>query len=126
MGTCDFLGFTHYWAKARQGYWVSKRKTIGKRLRRFMKARGTRCRDNRHAPRAEQYRTLCAKLRGHSPYYGIRGNFKMLEVVFEHTERAWHYWLSTRSHPGHITWQQFEGFLHQHLALPQPSILHSI
>src|SRR5262249_62306614 len=26
-GTFDFLGFTHYWAKTRQGYWVIKRKT---------------------------------------------------------------------------------------------------
>jgi hypothetical protein len=89
-GTCDFLGFTHYWGKARQGYWVIKRKTIGKRLRRLMKASWAWCRDNRHAPLHEQYRTLCAKLRGYYQSYGIRGNFKMLEVVFEHTERAWH------------------------------------
>ncbi|MEE9145973.1 MAG: reverse transcriptase domain-containing protein, partial [Candidatus Tectomicrobia bacterium] len=33
-GTFDFLGFTHYWAKTRRGYWVIKRKTIRKRLRR--------------------------------------------------------------------------------------------
>jgi hypothetical protein len=63
-GTFDFLGLTHYGAKARQGYGVSKRKTIGKRLRRFMQASWTWCRDNRHAPFSEQYRTLCAKLRG--------------------------------------------------------------
>ena len=36
-GPCDFLGFTHYWAMTRRGYWVIKRKTVGKRLRRFMK-----------------------------------------------------------------------------------------
>jgi hypothetical protein len=35
------------------------------------------------------------------------GNFKMLEVVFEYTERAWRYWLSRRSHKGHIHWQKF-------------------
>ena len=117
-GTFDFLGFTHYWGKTRQGYWVIKRKTVGKRLRRFMKESWTWCRENRHAPLQEQYRTLCAKLRGYYQYYGIRGNFKMLEVVFEHTERAWHYWLSTRSHKGHINWQKFEGFLRQQLPLP--------
>ena len=33
-GSFDFLGFTHYWAKTRRGYWVIKRKTVGKRLRR--------------------------------------------------------------------------------------------
>jgi len=125
-GTFDFLGFTHYWGKTRQGYWVIKRKTVGKRLRRFMKESWTWCRENRHAPLQEQYRTLCAKLRGYYQYYGIRGHFKMLEVVFEHTERAWHYWLSTRSHKGHINWQKFEGFLRQKLPLPKPRILHNI
>ncbi|MCP4377737.1 MAG: group II intron reverse transcriptase/maturase, partial [bacterium] len=31
--TFDFLGFTHYWARSRQGNWVIKRKTSNKRLR---------------------------------------------------------------------------------------------
>jgi group II intron reverse transcriptase/maturase len=108
-GTFDCLGFTHYWDKTRQGYWVIKRKTIGKRLRRFLKEHWTWCREHRHDPLHEQYRTLGAKLRGHYQYYGIRGNFKMLEVVFEHLERAWHYWLSTRSHKGPINWQKCAG-----------------
>ena len=64
-GTFDFLGFTHYWAKTSRGYWVIKRKTVGKRLRRFMKGIWTWCRTNRHEPLTEQYRTLCAKLRGY-------------------------------------------------------------
>ena len=119
-GTFDFLGFTHYWAKTRRGYWVIKRKTVGKRLRRFMKGIWTWCRENRHAPLNEQYRALCAKLRGHYQYYGIRGNFKMLEAVFEYTERAWQYWLSRRSHKGHLNWQKFEGAVRQKLLLPQP------
>ena len=56
-GTFDFLGFTHYWAKTRRGYWVIKRKTIRKRLRRFMKEIWTWCGANRHKPLKEQYRT---------------------------------------------------------------------
>jgi RNA-directed DNA polymerase len=53
-GTFDLLGLTHYGAKTRRGYGVIKRKTIGKRLRRFMKGIGTWCRENRHAPLQEQ------------------------------------------------------------------------
>src|SRR2546426_9924852 len=59
-------------------------------------------------------------------YYGIRGNFKMLEVIFEHTKRAWQYWLSRRSHKGHINWQKYEETLRQQLPLPKPRIIHSI
>jgi group II intron reverse transcriptase/maturase len=125
-GTFDFLGFTHYWAKTRRGYWVIKRKTIGKRLRRFMKGIWTWCRENRHAPLQEQYQTLSLKLRGYYQYYGIRGNFKRLEVVFEQTERAWQYWLSRRSHKGHITWQKFVDAVHRKLPLPKPRIIHHI
>src|SRR5215471_5876947 len=44
-GPLDVLGFTHYGAKTRQGYWVSKRKTVGKRLRRCMQESGTWCRE---------------------------------------------------------------------------------
>ena len=125
-GSFDFLGCTHYWAKTRRGYWVIKRKTVGKRLRRFMQAIWTWCRDNRHAPLQEQYRTRCAKLRGYYQYYGIRGNFKMLEVVLEHTERAWRSWLSRRSHKGHIRWQKFVACLQKERALPKPRIMHHI
>ena len=54
MGRFDLLGFTHYWATTRYGYWVIKRKTVGKRLRRLMRALWTWCRDNRQAPWHEQ------------------------------------------------------------------------
>jgi RNA-directed DNA polymerase len=56
-GTCAFLGLTHYWGKTRQGDWVIKRKTIGKRLRRCMKESWTWCGEHRQAPLHEQHRT---------------------------------------------------------------------
>jgi hypothetical protein len=49
-GSFDFLGFTHYWAKTRRGYWGIKHKTVGKRRRRLRRAIWTWCRDNRHTP----------------------------------------------------------------------------
>ena len=67
-----------------------------------------------------------SKLRGYYQYYGIRGNFKMLEVVFEYTERAWRYWLSRRSHKGHINWQKFVASVGDKLPLPKPKIIHRI
>ena len=126
QGSFDFLGFPHSWAKTRRGDWVIKRKTVGKRLRRCMKGIWTGCREHRHAPLHEQYRALCAKRRGPYPYDGIRGNCKMREAVCEYTERAWQYWLSRRSHKGHLNWQKFEGAVRQKLLLPQPRIIHNI
>ena len=59
IATFDFLGFTHYWAKSRNGNWVIKRKTARKRLGRAMKAVWHWCREYRHYAVPEQYRTLC-------------------------------------------------------------------
>ena len=53
--TFDFLGFTHYWAKSRRGYWVIKRKTARKRQRRSIKSLCQWCKQNRHLPIEEQY-----------------------------------------------------------------------
>jgi len=56
-GPFAWLGLPHSWGKPRQGYWVIQRKTVGKRLRRCLKERGTGCREHRYAPLQEQYRT---------------------------------------------------------------------
>ena len=125
-GTFDFLGFTHYWAKSLKGFWVIKRKTIGKRLRRFVKGIWHWCRDNRHEPLLEQYNTLRVKLRGYYQYYGIRGNYKALEIVFEEAARAWQYWLSRRSHKSYINWKKFVSSIAGKMPLPRPRIIHSI
>jgi group II intron reverse transcriptase/maturase len=124
-GTFDFLGFTHYWAKSRRGNWVIKRKTARKRLRRAIKRMWQWCRKNRHLPVGEQYQMLCRKLRGHYQYYGIRGNYRCLEMVYEQTMRAWWYWLSHRSHKAAIAWAMFQQSI---AVLPslKPRIVHSI
>jgi len=124
-GTFDFLGFTFYWSKSRRGYWVIKKKTAAKGLCRFMKRLWQWCRANRHEPIKEQYRTLSSKLRGYYQYFGVRSNYKPLEVVFEYTEKAWRYWLSRRSHKGGISWEKFEK-IRASFPLPKPRIVHNI
>jgi RNA-directed DNA polymerase len=124
-GTFDFLGFTHYWGKTRAGGWTIKRITQKKRLRRFMKALWEWCKRNRHIRVTEQHQMLCAKLRGHYQYYGVRGNYKMLEVVFEHAERTWKRWLGRRTRDGKIAWEEFEDSYRKVFPLPTPRIIHA-
>jgi RNA-directed DNA polymerase len=125
QGTFEFLGFTHYWARSRQGYWVIKRRTAKKRLRRTLKALWQWCRSHRHCPVAEQHQSLCLKLRGHYQYYGIRGNYRLLEVVLRHAERTWRYWLNRRSQKGTITGNNVARW-QAHFPLPIPRIVHTI
>jgi RNA-directed DNA polymerase len=124
-GTFDFLGLTHYWTKSRRGYWVIKRRTARKRLRRTKKMLWRWCRANRHAPLKDQYRMLCLKLRGHFQYYGIRGNFRLLEEIRRYAEKAWRYWLSRRSSKSAIGWEKFQQLLETYV-LPTPKIVHNI
>jgi len=48
--TFDFLGFIHYWARTRKGYWVIKRKTAKKKMWKSIVAMREWCRNNRHKP----------------------------------------------------------------------------
>jgi hypothetical protein len=124
-GTCEFLGFTHYWARTRRGFWVIKRRTARKRLQRTQQALWQWCRHNRHAPLQYQYRMLCAKRRGHCRSYGMRGHFPLLENVRRDAEKAWRYWLSRRSSKRAIDWETFQKLLAISV-LPTPKIVHNI
>jgi RNA-directed DNA polymerase len=121
--TFDFLGFTHYWTKSRKGNQVIKRQTARKRLKRALSAIWDWCRTHYHLPMTEQYRILCQKLRGHFQYYGIRGNYRMLEKVYRFAEKAWRHWLSRRSQKGAIPWERFDVF-RVLFPLPKPKIVH--
>ena len=124
-GTCTFLGLTHSGTQSRQGFWVMKRRTASKRVRRTKKSLWRWCRNHRHAPLQYQYQMLCAKRRGHDQYYGIRGNFRLLEEVRRAAERAWRYWLSRRSSKSAIGWKKFWKLMQTYI-LPIPRIVHNI
>ena len=123
-GTFDFLGFTHFWAKTMKGGWTIKRKTRRKSLSRFMSGMWEWCKKNRHADVPWQYTKLCQKLRGHYNYFAVRGNYKMLEVVYEYTMRSWRHWLSRRCSKGGMSWEKFEKRISKVFALPIPRIKH--
>ena len=124
--TFDFLGFTHYFGKSRKGKWVIKRKTSSKRIRRALKSIWQWCHDNRHWSLPEQHRILNSKLKGHYNYYGIRGNYKMLELVYNEVRRTWKRWLGRRHRDGFITWEVYEDKILQTFPLPVPRIVHSL
>jgi group II intron reverse transcriptase/maturase len=123
-GTFDFLGFTHYWGRSRRGYWVIMRRTSMKRVRRACRTLWRWCHDQMHQPLQWQYGKLCQKLQGHYQYYGIRGNYRLMERVYHHAKRAWRRWLSRRSTKG-IIWEKFERMLEAY-PLPRPRIIHQI
>jgi len=124
-GTFDYLGFTHYWAKSRKDKWIVKRKTSGKKLKLKITAIWDWCKHNRHISIKEQQQMLNFKLIGHYQYYGIRGNYKFLEVYYEAVEKAWKRWLGRRSQTGFINYEDFRKFLKRY-PLAKPRIVHAV
>lgn len=118
-GTFDFLGFTHYLAKSRQGYWMVKRRTIRKRLRRAICRFTEWCKCNRHMSIKEQWEKLSQKLRGYYQYYGIRGNYDSINWVYYMLKVTWRRWLSRRSQKGHLNGEKFQKILDT-FPLPKP------
>jgi group II intron reverse transcriptase/maturase len=124
-GTFDFLGFTHYWAKSRRGYWVVKLKTAADRFSRAMRSIASWCRANRHLSKREQQQKLNEKLRGHYAYYGVTGNSGALSSFRREVERCWHKWLRRRNRQREMPWDRFQRML-QHYTLARVTTVHSV
>src|SRR5712664_1285461 len=121
LATFDFLGFTFYWARSRQGRWGMWCKTRRASLRRAKEAIYVWCRRHRHQPIEAQHVALGQRLRGHFNYFGVSGNFRSLVRVAEATKRAWYKWLCRRSQRKRLNWERFSDLLRQ-FPLPRPRI----
>jgi group II intron reverse transcriptase/maturase len=121
--TFDFLGFTHYWARTRQGGWVIKRKTAKSRLRRALYAVWEWCRKHLHDPVQTQHRQLRLKLQGHYAYYGITGNSGRVSAFRRGVHRIWKHWLNRRDSAGLMTWADYDRLTRRY-PLPNARIVH--
>ncbi len=124
-GTFDLLGFTHYWARSRTGYWVVKLKTAADRFSRAVRSIDSWCQANRHLPLREQQHKLNEKLRGHYAYYGVTGNGSALSRFLHEVERRWRKWLLRRNRERALNWTLFRRLL-QRFPLARVCTVHSV
>jgi RNA-directed DNA polymerase len=116
----DFLGFTHFWSRSKQGRWVVKRKTAGSRFQRAVQRIAAWCRLNRHLPIGVQYQTLWQKLRGHFQYYGgVIGNSRSLWCFRKRVQELWKKWLAHRGGQASWSWARMQSVLGRYV-LPMP------
>jgi RNA-directed DNA polymerase len=102
--TFDFLGFTHICARARNGRFWIRRKTISKRKRAKLKAVNDQLKRRRHLPIPEQGRWLAAVVRGHMAYYAVPGNTSSVSAFRTQVTGLWYKALRRRSQKTRITW----------------------
>jgi RNA-directed DNA polymerase len=124
-GSFDLLGFTHYWARSRNGQWVVKRKTSSSRFQRGLKALSQWCRVNRHRALTVQHQILSQKLMGHFAYYGITGNSNALGRFRSTATWIWKRWLSRRRRGGRMPWDRLNRVLKRY-PFPPAIAIHSV
>jgi group II intron reverse transcriptase/maturase len=117
-GTFDLLGFTHFWARSRRGYWVIKLQTATDRFSRAVRSIAVWCQANRHRPLGEQQAKLNEKLRGHYAYYGVTGNSGALTRFYQEVRRRWSKWLNRRNRLRSMTWAKFRGIVERYPLAP--------
>ena len=122
--TFDFLGFTLYCDKTRNGKFKVGRKTSSKKFRQKMKDMNQWLKGIRNRVKLEVWWLLLKqKLAGHYQYYGISGNIGGLQNYYYHTLRLAFKWINRRSQKKSYNWDQFVRFLSFN-PLPKPKIYH--
>jgi RNA-directed DNA polymerase len=123
LGTFAFLGFTHYCAWSRDGRFVVKRRTEGKRVTRKLHEVQAEMWRRMHTPVRAQHGWLSRVLRGHDAYYGLPSNWPRLGSFHEAITRRWYRVLRRRSQR-RLTWARFNALLVR-FPLPPARITHS-
>lgn len=125
-GTFDFLGFTHYCDRTRQGKFKVGRKTSRKKFHAKARALNDWLRHVRSAlPLKHWWPILVAKLEGHFRYYGVSGNYDSLRRFLFIALRLVFKWLNRRSQKRSFNWESFNLYLQRH-PLPKPRIHHDL
>jgi len=125
-GTFDFLGFTHYCGKGRDGRrFRMKRKTAGKKFRARIVEFKEWIKRHRNRPLRWIMQQVAAKVRGHFGYYGVTDNLRGIDRYAEVVKLLLYKWLNRRSQRRSFTWPEFQEML-KRFPLPKPRILVSL
>jgi RNA-directed DNA polymerase len=121
--TFDFLGFTHYCSRSRDGAgFRMKRKTVSKRFTAKLKGYKEWLMANRILPTEDILKTTAAKLRGHIAYYGVTDNTKSINSFVYYVVQTLFKWLNRRGKRGCYTWEKFNKLLSLY-PIPKPRIM---
>jgi len=113
-GTFDFLGFTHYMGKCRDGIKRLKRKTSKERLRRSISRFKKWIKKNKEIPIKEFMKRLNHKLEGTYNYFAVSDNSRSLYKLYREVRKMIFKWLNRRSQRKSFDWESFSDFLDKH------------
>lgn len=120
--TFDFLGFTHYCSRTRNGRrFRMKRVTSRKKFTAKLVMFRDWFKANRTLPTADLMATVASKLRGHYAYYGVTDNSPGIDRFTHEVYCLLFKWLNRRGKRGCMNWEKLNLFLKKY-PLPCPRI----
>jgi group II intron reverse transcriptase/maturase len=122
--TFDFLGFTHYCDKTRDGRFAVKVRTSKKRMKKAQQTMNKYLKEHRSIPLKQFWAMTKMKLTGHYQYYGVSGNIESLKAFYGKTRSMLFKWLNRRSQKRSFNWEQFVSFISRY-PLPQPKLYYA-
>lgn len=123
--TFDFLGFTHYCSKSRDGRFRVKRRTSKKKFKQKVQEFKIWIKENRNEPLKEIVATVRKKLIGHYNYYGITDNSDMIARYHNVVILLLMKWLNRRSQKKSYRNKGFTTMI-KYFDLPYPKIKENI
>jgi RNA-directed DNA polymerase len=105
--TFDFLGFTHYCGRSRQGRFKLKWKTASNKFHSKVNEFAEWIKENRLKPLKEIWKTVNLKLRGHYQFYGVSDNWNELMNFRRQVIRLLQKWLNRRGQRSNLSWKEF-------------------
>ncbi len=120
--TINFLGFTHYWGKTKQGKPTLKRESNRQRQTGKLREIRTELRRDIHRPTKETGAWLRSVVQGHFNYHAVPHNADRLYQFRQSVARAWHRTLCRRSQTGYVSWARMSPTVQRWL--PPARILH--
>ncbi|MBA3969165.1 MAG: group II intron reverse transcriptase/maturase [Gemmatimonadetes bacterium] len=120
--TFDFLGFTHISGKKRDGNFVVKRKTIGKRMRAKLEEIKKQLLNRTHDPIEQTGKWLQSVVRGYFNYHAVPGNLDSLHVFRFRVTQLWRRTLIRRSQRHRLNWERMRQLADRWL--PESRVLH--
>jgi len=121
-GRFDFLGFEFYWEPDRQGKPRVKRRTATQKHLAAIQRVTDWIKERRGQKLSRTMKTLKAKLQGTWNYYGLIGNFRRMQLLYEAASRALYKWLNRRSQRKSLTWPEVNRLLAR-FQVPRPCIV---
>jgi len=123
--TFDFLGFTHYGDKTRNGNFKVGRRTSRKKYIQKMRELKEWLKKVRNLVKLKEWwKVLQVKMIGHYRYFGMSGNSRMLQEYYRSTSKLVFKWVNRRSQKKSFTQIEYANILAR--KLPKPKIYYSI